>query len=270
VSTTLDWQSAKTASDDNLRHAIALARSLGLRVMLKPQVGLLHDDAHWRGDIGTAFPNEAAWRAWYASYDDALVHYARFAQSEQIEQLCLGTELPGVSGRANDWRDHVRKVRGQYTGSVIYANNYGEERNVEWWDAVDLIGVDAYYALSDSLTPTVAELKQAWVGKEYVGLLQSLATKFGKRVLFTEIGYRNVDRAAQEPWSFSAPGATNPQAQANAYQAAIETFADQPWLAGFYWWEWPANLAQSGPSATDYVLAGRPAEQVIKQAYTQR
>jgi hypothetical protein len=269
-STAIDWQSPKTASDEDLIHAITTAHALGLRVMLKPPVGLTRDSYHWRGDIGPAFPAEVAWQSWFASYDEAIVHYDRFAQVQQVEQLCVGTELPGVSGREESWRGLVRKVRNQYTGSVVYASNWGEEQNVRWWDAVDFIGVDAYYALSDAVTPTVVELKQAWVEQEYVGLLQSLATKYGKRVLFTEIGYPNVDRAAWEPWNFAAPGAANPQAQANAYQAAIETFTDQSWFAGFFWWEWPTNLLQSGPDATDYVLAGKPAEQIVTRAYSQR
>ncbi len=268
-STTIRWQFPRTPSDDDLAHAISTAHTLGLRVMLKPQLGFATDNAHWRGDIGTAFPNEAAWQAWFASYTDAMVHYAQLARSQRVEQYCVGTELSGVSGREQSWRDIVRRVRGQFTGPVVYASNYGEGANIHWWDALDYIGVDAYYALSDSVTPTVAELKQAWIQKEYVTLLQSLSSRFGKPILFTEIGYRSVDRSAQAPWSYPAGTPANPQAQANAYQAAIETFADKPWFAGFYWWNWPTNLYQGGPLDTDYVPVGKPAEKVLSRFYSQ-
>lgn len=268
-STAISWLPPRTPSDDDLSHAIALAHTLGLRVMLKPQVDLASDGSHWRGDIGTPFHDEVAWQSWFASYGDGIVRYARLAQSQRVEQFCIGTELPGVSGREQSWREIVRKVRGQFTGPIVYASNHGEEVDVRWWDALDYIGVDAYYALSDAVTPTVAELTQAWIQKGYVGTLQTLASKYGKKILFTEIGYRSVDRSAQAPWNYSAQAPANPEAQANAYEAAIATFTDKPWFAGFFWWNWPTNPNQGGLLDTDYIPVGKPAEKVLSRFYSQ-
>ncbi len=50
----------------NVTHAIAQAHALGLKVMLKPHVDVLYEDA-WRGEIGESF-SEAQWQKWFASY----------------------------------------------------------------------------------------------------------------------------------------------------------------------------------------------------------
>jgi hypothetical protein len=272
ASTITSWEPPRTPSDDDLKHAIATAHAMGLRVMLKPHVDLARDPSHWRGDIGTAFPDDSALEAWFASYSEAMLRFAALAQAQRVEQFCVGTELVGLSDHDQFWRDLIQKVRERFRSPIVYASNHGEEALVRWWDALDFIGVDAYYALSDSATPTVTELKRAWVDREHVSLLRSLNTKFGKPVLFTEIGYRSVDFAAQAPWSYATTPPANPQAQANAYQAALETFADEPWFAGFYWWNWPTNPNQGGPGDTDYIPVGKPAEQVLTHFYqdTQR
>ena len=267
--TTISWQPPHTPSDDDLIHAVDTAHRLGLSVMLKPHVDLLNDDAHWRGDIGKAFRSEETWRAWFASYQPAIVRYATLAQTHGVEQFCVGTELVNLSDRSAEWRAIVRAVRDVFQGSVVYASNHdGEEASVDWWDAVDYIGVDAYYSLSTKANPTVAELKRAWFEKEYVSLLAGLAARYGKPILFTEIGYRSITGATEQPWVWDTYAEPAPNEQANAYQAALETFSNEPWLAGYFWWDWTTSQFQGGLADTDYTPVGKPAEKILRDFYT--
>ncbi len=91
-------------------------------------------------------------------------------------------------------------------------------------DAVDYIGVNAYYPLTKKTNPTVDELKDAWITKSYVGTLERLARTFNTQLILTEVGYRSIDGAVGAPWDFETAGAVNVQEQANAYQTALETF----------------------------------------------
>lgn len=199
-----------------------------------------------------------------------LTHLASLAAYHEVEQVCVGTELQGVSGYASDWRELVAAVRDVFKGELTYASNHdGEETPVSWWDALDDIGVDAYYSLSDDATPTVEALKRAWTDRGYLKRLQGLHDRFGKPVRFTEIGYRSIDAAALRAWEWDRKAPINLAAQANAYQAALETFAPLDWFGGFYWWSWDVNPRAGGRADDGYSPRGKAAEHVLRSAYAE-
>ncbi len=264
AATNIVWAPPRTPSDGDLAHAVATAHRLGLKVMLKPHVDVI-ETAHRRGEIGGTFSRAGQWDAWFRSYRKALLHYADLAQTLGVEQLAVGTELVSLSGRERDWRHLVEEVRKRFAGPLVYASNHGgEEAAVRWWDAVDYIGVNAYYPLTAKANPTADDLKAAWTQRGYVALLNQLAQSFHKPILFTEIGYRSVNGAAQVPWDWARPSAFNEREQANAYQAAIDTFRDRPWFAGFFWWDWIADPHKGGAGDTDYTPFGKLAETILK------
>jgi hypothetical protein len=270
TSTVITRDLPKTPTDEDLTHAIAKAHDLGLRVMLKPHVDLSDDSTHWRGDIGVAFADEAQWQAWFVSYGEFIDHYAALAQDNKVEQFCVGTELVATSSREENWREVLEGVRQHFEGSITYASNHGgEEQSITWWDAVDYIGVDAYYALSDKNDPTVDELKAAWVQRGYVDVLTGLSKKHNRPVLLTEIGYRSADGTTMAPWEWQNEPAVDLQEQADAYQAALEVLRDQPWLAGIYWWNWDTDPNKGGKTDTDFTPHLKPAEEVLKTYYLQ-
>ena len=266
TSTVITYTLPRTPTDSDLVHVITRAHSLGMRVMLKPHLDLNNDPAHWRGQIGTGFTSEAEWQTWFASYRDFINHYAALAQANGVEQFAVGTELVGTSGREADWRRVVSDVRGLFSGPITYASNHsGEETGIQWWDAVDYIGVDAYYPLTNEDDPTLAELKAAWAIPTLT--LENLSKQYNRPLIFTEIGYRSVDGANQRPWEWQAGGTVDLQEQADCYQAALETFWGKPWFRGIYWWYWSTNPNQGGPADTDYTPHNKPAETVLRQSY---
>lgn len=271
ASTVIRRDLPKTPTDEDLIHAIAKAHDLGLKVMLKPHVDLGDDPTHWRGDIGVAFADEAQWQAWFTAYGEFINHYATLAQKNEVEQFCIGTELVATSSREENWRKVVEEVRDRFKGPITYASNHGgEELSITWWDAVDYIGIDAYYALTDKNGPSVDELKAAWVQRGYIDTLAGLAEKYDKPILITEIGYRSVDGTNIAPWEWQSEPAIDLQEQADAYQAALEALWGQPWLAGIYWWNWDTNPNKGGETDTDFTPHNKPAEEVLKTYYLQR
>ncbi|MCA9839951.1 MAG: hypothetical protein KC422_23785 [Trueperaceae bacterium] len=254
-----------TPTDADLRIAIQEAHQLGLKVMLKPHINLSNDlPEHWKGMIGQNF-SEVDWQNWFSSYRSFIIRYAKLAEAYKVEQFSVGTELSFAAvNRSADWRKIVNAVRDVYSGELIYAANHsGEELSVSWWDAVDLIGVDAYYTLLDKNDPTVAELTHAW--QPIVQNLEELSMKFNRPVVLTEIGYRSVDGTVTAPWDFYVDSALDLQEQVDAYEAVFESFYNEPWVRGFYWWNWSPSLDSGGSEDKSYTPYGKPAEEVLKR-----
>ena len=247
-----------TPTDAAIIQAINTAHSLGMNVVLKPHVDILTGD--WRGDI--TFSDEAGWQAWFASYNQFLGHYLDLAQANNVQTVIIGTELMGTEPREADWRNTISLARTRFSGQLTYDANHTSFYSVKWWDALDFIGVSAYFNLTNSSSPTIAEIKTAW--EPYKKILRALAAYYEKDIVFTEIGYMSRDGTNIHPWDYHL--ATNPdlQEQADCYQAALETFYNETWFKGMYWWAWSWD-----PSTDDngYDIYNKPAETIVRQWY---
>ena len=189
--------------------------------------------------------------------------------------LVVGVELGGTTHREEEWRSIIEGVRGLFTGPITYASlsstgappPHGEENRVLWWDAVDYIGVDAYYPLTRKNNPTVEELKEAWDLRGHLSLLEDLASRFSKPIILTEFGYRSADGANKVPGAYQNEAPLDLQEQADAYQAAFEVLLGQPWLGGIFWWQWFADPRIGGESDGGFTPFGKPAEEILKRFY---
>jgi len=266
TSTVITYTLPRTPTDSDLVHVITQTHSLGMKVMLKPHLDLNNDPAHWRGQIGNTFTSEAEWQTWFASYRAFINHYAALAQANGVEEFVVGTELVGTSGREADWRRVISETRGIFVGPITYASNHsGEETSIQWWDAVDYIGVDAYYPLTNKNDPTLGELKAAWASPRLT--LENLSRQYNRPIILTEIGYRSVDGANQRPWEWQSGGTIDLKEQADCYRAVLEIFWGKPWLRGIYWWYWSTDPNQGGPGDMDYTPHNKPAEAILRQYY---
>ncbi len=276
ASTAIVYTKHWTATDNELRHIVDLAHSLGIRVMLRAGVGLSNDPNHWSANIGSAFTSEAQWQEWFASYRDYINHFAAFSQEAGVDMLCIGIEMGGVTHREQDWRRVIQEVRERFKGPITYSSlstqswglPHGEENRIKWWDAVDYIGVSAYYELTKKNDPTVAEIKAAWTDRGHIALLENLSKKFNKPIIFTEIGYPSYDGGNKLPAGGLKTAPLDLQEQADCYQAALEVMLEKPWMKGIFWFQWIASsFAPSGPTDTGLTPRGKPAEEVLKRFY---
>jgi UDP-2,3-diacylglucosamine pyrophosphatase LpxH len=275
TSTTIYRRESKTPTDDSVRAAIRYAKSRGLRVALKPMVD--SRDGAWRGHLE---PNDV--NAWFQSYEQFLLTFARIATEERVDRLIIGTELatmtrPTHTGR---WRSLIAKVREIYRSSLTYAANWGERHegeyyHIEFWDALDAIGIDAYFPLSAADRPTIAEVEAAWRattkgGREvrWFDDIRQLHERFGKPVIFTEIGYLSCERAGEKPWEYPCRRAVSPETQANLYEGTLRFWANVPWMLGYHFWRWDTNPNAGGPTNGDYTPQGKLAEEVLRRYWT--
>jgi len=251
----------KTPSDTSLESVIAEAKQLGLRVILKPHVDVI--DETFRGDIQ---PTDRT--KWFSSYEDFIGYYADFASRVGADLFSVGTELKSVSGDTDPWRQIIEIVRGKYTGQLTYAANWDEVDQVQFWDSLDLIGVDAYYPLSsEGQQPSEDELVSAW--QTPINNLASTSSRWGKPVLFTEIGYPTQSDATAYPFEVREGEPEDQAAQATAYRAAFTAFADLPWFRGMNWWSWRADPSKSEQLNIDYTPEGKEAEGVLAEEQPQ-
>lgn len=252
-----------TPTDADLAHVVQHAHNLGLQVMLKPHLDPADPDLS-RVHIG--FGDDAAWAAWFENYTKFITDYATLAEQLDVDYFVIGTELTGTSHMVDYWRAIVESVRQVYSGPITYAANWGgEEVSIAWWDAVDAIGIDAYYPLTQNDNPTVSELRTAWA--PIISSLEQLSKKWDRPIILTEIGYQSTDGVNQAPWNSHTSGLTDLQEQADTYQAAIEVFSGHDWWKGVFWWVWTTNPAQGGPSDMGYSANNKPAEDILRSFY---
>ncbi|MGH9464654.1 MAG: glycoside hydrolase family 113 [Thermoanaerobaculia bacterium] len=258
--------------DEGLEATTRLARAHGIRTLLKPHLWVRHGGPEaWPGAIAMA--SDAAWDAWFASYRDFLLHYARLTERLGIEALAVGTELHGAAAaRPQAWRDLIAQVRDVYSGKLTYAANWnGEFEEIAFWDDLDWIGIQAYFPLAEHERPTLEELVAGW--RRHLPALEALHRRTGKPILFTEIGYRSVASAAIAPWRWPEEAAEtiDIDTQARCYEAFFAAVWPQPWLAGAFFWKWypRAKAHFEVPWATDFTPQGKPAEEVLRRYYRQ-
>jgi hypothetical protein len=255
-------------TDEGIAATTALARERGIETLLKPHVWVRGGGGAWPGDV--AFQGEEQWQRWFASYRTFLLHYARLAQRLDIPALCVGTELRRTVSREAQWRTLIAAVRQVYDGRLVYAANWhGELEEVPFWDALDYVGVQAYFPLSEAAVPAVEELVAAW--DPHLGAVERVQARWSKPVLFTEIGYRSVAGALARPWEWprrgdrSAPTVEGLAAQANGYEAFFRAVWHRPWFAGAYVWKWFPDGARDGGGG--FSPQGKPAEAVLARWY---
>jgi hypothetical protein len=249
---------AKTPSDASLRQAFEWAGEQGLAVVLKPHIDVL--DESFRGDIQ---PVDRS--TWFGSYERFISHYVKLAADSGAALFVIGTELKSMSSDTDQWRSVIDAVRGQFYGQLTYAANWDEVSQVQFWDELDMIGVDAYYPLaSEGEAPTEQSLAAAW--QPNVDALKSLSNQWGVPVLLTEFGYPTQATAASNPFGVSEGEPADQAAQALLYQAAFDAFSGKGWVNGLMWWSWRADPGAGEDQATDYTPEGKVAEQVIGSA----
>ncbi|MDZ7344702.1 MAG: hypothetical protein ONA90_09360, partial [candidate division KSB1 bacterium] len=96
------------------------------------------------------------------------------------------------------WRDIFTKIRKIYGGRLTYAANWGHEfENVSFWEALDAIGLNCYYPLSNNPGANDGELlKGAQAVARKIG---EIAAKHNKPVIITEIGFASRPANWLEP-----------------------------------------------------------------------
>ncbi len=244
---------------------IKLAHTENMQVMIKPQLWL--SDGKFTGELSFESPED--WLQFENEYSSYIFRLLRIADSLQVAYFCLGTELSNFAHvRKNYWENLLDSARKIFSGKLTYAENWDTYREFPYWDKLDVMGINAYFPLSDSITPPIDELLQQW--EPHYRQMKDFSALKQKPILFTEYGYRSIDYATSKPWESYSSGKTNLLGQQNAYEALFQKFWNEPWIAGGFFWKWfDAHTPPDVPLHLDFTPQNKPALQVIQQWYGQ-
>ena len=243
---------------------IELLKKNGVKIMLKPQIWV------WRGEFtgDITMKTEEDWEMLETAYTDFALTYAKLAEQTKSEIYCIGTELEEfVKHRPEYWKELINQIRKVYKGKLTYAANWDEYPRTPFWEALDYVGVDAYFPLSEARNPSQEEMTQGW--KKWKDKMAQISSELEKPILFTEFGYRSMDYTAKKPWLVDRNEMdVNLKAQADALGVTFKEFWKESWFAGGFVWKWFIHHERVGGSEDNrFTPQNKPAENVIRTHY---
>ncbi len=258
-----DHPSSET--DIGLLHAARRAHAQGFSVLWKPHIWV--SEGSWPGEI--EMRDEATWSLWWSAYRRYVLHHALLAAWARADIFCLGVELDRtVTGpeRERAWRELIASVRVLFPGPLTYAANWDRAPEVPFWDALDFVGVDAYYPLASGDQATDADLAAGAAG--VVRQLEHLAKTARRPLLLTEVGFPARRAAWREP--HSEAGEYEEEDQLRSYRALFGALGRRPWLAGVFLWKAFSDEAGAGGrhgGRADFRFLNRRAEAAVRDYF---
>jgi hypothetical protein len=200
-----------TPTDASLELFIRAAHARGISVMMRPTLdeANLRSVDRWRGQIEPGDVDR-----WFSTYSDLIVHYAELAETEQVASVSVGVEFESMEQYHDQWRSLIGSVREVYSGLVTYSFNF-QRQDIGFVDALDFVGLDAYYPLDASTGATVEQLDAAWLPA--VDALRRLETATKKEVVLTEVGLRSQSNSFRDPFQAHANETVSVEDQKNYY-----------------------------------------------------
>lgn len=290
---TSGW-STPTLTDAQMRDIVARAKARGFKVMFKPMITsfAFGPDRPW---FCHDMPEKLGWDRWFAEYTKFATHFARLAQETGVELFAIATELDLASkssgtGAAPDaparWRKTIAEIRKAYGGKLTWsvACQIGGPPNwhpwpcggpqwIEFWDALDYIGFEPYFPITEKNDPTLAELKAGFASRmDSAGhaAAKALSERYGKPVVFTEYAPLAFDGANRDQQTRPGSPKVDEQEQTDQFEAIFETIEERSWIMGSFPWAW--YLLKPGDDLawqrTDInVFNGRPGGKVVEKWY---
>ena len=273
--------------------------TLHMKVLLKPMLDV--DDGNWRAYVSPTNPN-----AWFGytngattppisgSYGDYIGKMADIAQAHNVEMFSIGCEMNNMESNTTGWTNIINDLKtntgtpgdhyygGKLTYSANFSGAYGGPQNlvnvggyttVPFWNQLDEVGIDAYYSLTSSNSPTQTQLNNAWSS-----IASSLNTWRNnntptQKILFTETGYGSYDGSNKTPYdnyTSHSGAAVDTTEQSMAYRALMTTMSQQSWWDGAFWWNWTTDPNAGGASDKNYTPQNKAAQQTLSEFYLLR
>ncbi len=249
-------------SDERIEKLVQQAHDHKLQVAFMPIVLLENPGAgEWRGAI---HPHELS--KWWEDYENYILYYAKVAARANVDLFVVGSELVTLEENTDKWRGLIAKVRKIFPGKLTYSANWDHYKNIQFWNDLDIVGMTSYHDLCGDEKPTLEVLLKKWAPIK--AEILDFQRKVNRPILFTEVGWPNLDTAAKEPWNYVRDAKGNPALQALCFESFFETWKDEPGVAGLFIWEWRNYAGQTGgDSDTSYFPGGKPAMQVIRKFF---
>lgn len=270
-----------TPADDELRDIIDYIHAKGMKVQLRPMLecwdGTQRCHIHLPNDteIMPGKPIRHASR-WFESMTDRTLHYARLAQRGGCEAYGLDSEIDHILRFNKEWKGVVSAARSVFSGHLTSSHTNAVDFLKEldkpdhWWYDLDSLGNSFYDAVADAPGATKEQMAQKLLPS--LERHRAIAKKFGKPYYFGECGCCSTAGATRLPFGWNNPGGYDGEEQARFMEAVFETFWNEPWWMGLYWWKWDEQNYR--PQFHDdpcgdkgFTIDGKPAAEIMKKWY---
>ena len=239
---------------------VRLAHKAGLKVLIKPHLAYWGSGFSWRGEI--AFGDKASWDRFFEQYSHWILTMAEACKD--ADGFIVGTELDKTIGYEKRWRELIAGVRKRTKAPLSYAANWTDFQRVGFWDALDVIGIQAYFPLSEEKDPSTEALEAAWTRR--MRILRNYARKHNRNVLFTELGYNRSFDAARMPWDHHSDGPEATPLQKRCLSTALAAIEKEESVVGSFLWKW---FPEPRPNGRNFQLATKDIRALISEHWKQ-
>jgi hypothetical protein len=263
----LDFEAPFSENRRNVLEAVRMAHAEGLRVLLVPHLWV--ESGAWRAEIDPG--DGAPWGRWASGYGEFVLAWAEVAAEAGADMFSVGVELRSwvTTARASSFREIVRAVRRVYPGPLTYSANWDDVQDTVVLGELDVIGVNAFYPLTDREGAGPVELLAG--GRRAADKVRALARDWRRPVLFTEIGYTTRPDPALRPWEWPdgmRRVRVDQAAQRDAYAGLLGPLLEVPDFAGFFVWRVYADPDDASQEAEwGFSPRGKLAELVVRDAF---
>lgn len=234
------------------------AHARGLKILIKPHLAYWGSPFRWRGEI--TFDDATEWQRFWHDYERWIVALAEVTRD--ADGFAVGTELDLTLGHEDRWRQIIERVRSKSPAPLTYAANWNGYESVPFWDALDAIGIQAYFPLTDAQNVTDEAIRRGWDG--WMTRLREFSGATGRSIVFTELGYNHSALAPIRPWDPGGSAEDARRLQEACMRIALLAIRDEPSVIGAFLWKW---FPQPHPVGRNFQLATPGMKQVIRSAW---
>lgn len=249
---------------DWLTRPIAEAHARGMKIVIHPHIAYWGSPFSWRGEI--EFSSDEDWSRFFSTYRSWIMRLVEICG--EADAFVVGNELDLTVHFEEEWRSLIAAVRSRFDGPLTYAANWDRYQRVPFWDALDVIGVQAYFPVARNDAPvSEAELHRHW--REVLEPLRALSRQVNREVLFTEIGYDRTPHAALRPWESGRRrdrGEAEPvddAIQRRCLRIAFEVIERESFIRGALLWKWFPDR----PGRGDFLMSAPGPRAEIESAW---
>jgi hypothetical protein len=259
-----------TLTAEDMRDEIRYAKANGFKVMVAPHLwpGGGYPPPVWRSQMD--FADRAKLRAWFANYSKFILRQAEVARDAGADIFAVGVELETLARHEAEWRELIGRVRATgLKAKLTYECEAWNAENIKFWDDLDLIGLNFYYAYPAAFNPKSQTDKAKLVAFYRENLLrhEKHARQIGKPLLFSELGFPGHARAISKTadWTNNQNGRAD-AIQQLAFASMREAFTSISYFQGIFFWKYVTTLDsyEKHNYDVDFILQGKPAELEIR------
>lgn len=252
-----------TPDEETLATLVNEAKIRGFTVTIRPLLDektLKARQGDWRGTI-----RPASVKKWFNSYTELVVNYACFAEENEVDILSIGVELSSMEKETEQWNNLISSVKKIYSGQLIYSVNWHNAFNneIEFWDKLDFIGIDAFFPLDVSEKATVEDLTKAW--EPWILKVNDLQNFHEKPVVFTEAGTVSQVGSFRWSWRWDHGVPVDMKAQEIYYTATCK--ASREVISGIYWWFVDFDSSKRSEEDRGFSPLGKKTEEAIMDCF---